>query len=286
MKKHFRLLMAALIVGSVAMFSSCGGDDDDDDAVVIAAPTIEFVSGGDAVTLAEGAEHTVKILAEQGGGAGELANLTVIATVDGTAETKLDSTITGTTFTMTTVITKGSAASESWTFTVKNSDGKTASISVTLTLEQATPFAYENIQDGIIWHLWGNGNGAYDLANNTAMMMGDDAANKDMINTTAGSGDPFVFGWESGAGNGTEFVKAAGYDYANATVESAAAAYAAGTASTEVADVAIGDVYVAKLRGGSEYCVIYIEDASDTDPKSGEGYISFTYKKTSETAGQ
>ena len=275
------------MMGSVAFFASCNSeDDDDDDAVVVEAPTIEFVSGGDAVTLAEGAEHTVKILAEQPGSAGELSNITVIATVDGTAETKVDTTITGTTFTMTTVITKGSATSESWTFTATNSDGKTASISVTLTLEQTTPFGYENTQDGVIWHLWGNGNGAFDLANNAPMMMSDPDADKDMINTTAASGDPFVFGWESGTGNGTMYVDATGYDYANATVESAAAAYADGTASTEVADVEAGDVFIGLLRGGSEYCVIYIDDASSTDPKSGEGYISFSYKKTSETAGQ
>lgn len=289
MKKHFKLLIAALLVGSVSFFTACGDDDDDDDDVTIEAPTLNFLTGddytADGAALAEGDAIKVGVTAQQPGAAGELSNIKVIATKDGTATTVMDSTITGTQFTADITETKSAADNESWTFTVTNSDGQEATKTMTFTLEaEETPFTYENTDDGVIWHLYGTGNGAFDLAANEPKMMGDDDADKDMINTTAASGDPFVHGWE--AGNATTYVKAEGYDYATATVEGATAAFEAGTAASEVSDVAANDVYIANLRGGSEYSVIIVEEVSDTDPKSGEGYITFSYKKTSETAGQ
>ncbi len=292
MKKHFKLLIAALLVGSVAFFSACGDDDDDDDDVTIEAPTLNFLTGddytADGAALAEGDAIKIGVTAQQPGAAGELSSIEVIASLDGTATTIMDSTITGTQFTIDINETKSDADSETWTFTVTNSDGQEVTKTMTFTLEaEETPFDYENTADGAIYHRWGQYPGAYDLAMNTTMSQSEPDEEKDMVNTSV-NGEAFTATWKAGDGNTTTFVKAEGYDYENATVESANAALAGGDPVSEITtEAAAGDVYIASLRGTGEPCVIYIQEVSQDDPlKSGTGYMYFAYKKTSENAGQ
>lgn len=161
---------------------------------------------------------------------------------------------------------------------VTDKDGMTASQSVVITVVEALS---TEITTGVIGHLYGPLNGAWDLVNDVGMWMGDPDANKDMINTSAGSGTAFVAGWEAGPGNSTTFVQANSFDYDNAYAQDAEDAYNAGSPSSEVSDVSENDIFIAKLRGGDDYAVIKI---TDVDPyfkstMAGDGRITFSYKK-------
>lgn len=166
----------------------------------------------------------------------------------------------------------------SYTFSVTDKDGNTDQVSFTVTVEaNATPMTNET--NGAFFHIAGSLEGAYDLVNGTVVAASGSAADKDMENTDQ-AGATFTGSWE--AANSTMYVKANSFDYANATVEAAAAAYAGGTAAASVNNPADGDIYVAKLRGGSTYAVIKIVnvDATDNTCSCGNtGKITFDFKK-------
>lgn len=248
------------------------------------APVIAFKTGDPYVytdgSYAEGEELLIGIEAFQTGG--DLEKFFIYK--DGVEQ--WSEFITDSVFSKDHTITKSSDEVENWVFVVTNEEGNADSASLIFTLEDGTPFAYENTADGAIFHHWGQYPGAYDLALNTIMSQSDPDAEKDMENTSE-NGEPYTATWKAGDGNTTTFIKAEDYDYENATVQSANAALAAGNPVSEITTEAVaGDVYIANLRGTDEPCVIYIEEVSLDDPlKAGTGYMYFKYKKTSEYAG-
>lgn len=165
-------------------------------------------------------------------------------------------------------------------FEVTDRDGNTESVSFDVTVEDAgTPMATE-VSDAF-FHIGGSLEGAYDLVAETTRSVGDADSDKDMVNTDA-AGDPFTGSWEAGQGNSTMFVKDNSFNYANATVEAAEMAYNNGNASSSVDNPANGDIYIARLRGGSDYAVINVTDVdpSNNDCNCGNtGKISFDFKK-------
>lgn len=163
-------------------------------------------------------------------------------------------------------------------FEVTDRDGNTESVSFDVTVEDAgTPMATE--VTGAFFHIFGSNNGAYDLVNEQSRSVNDPSSDKDMLNTDL-AGETFTGSWE--ADNSTMFVKDNSFNYANATIEGAEMAYNNGTASGTVDNPANGDIYIARLRGGSDYAVINV---TDVDPDNNEcncgntGKISFDFKK-------
>ncbi len=139
-----------------------------------------------------------------------------------------------------------------------------------------TPLTEEH--DGVLFHILGTGQGAWDLVNNAGVSSGGADADKDMIHVTDGEADTFNPVWETGAGNETMYVLADAFDYDNATMEATAAAYAAGTPSSTVT-FAEGEVYVAMLRGvDGDYAVIKVGAITMVE-FSNEDNMMFTYKK-------
>jgi len=167
-----------------------------------------------------------------------------------------------------------------YTFTVTDDDGLNDRVTVTVNITTATtPLGTE--VNGAFFHVGGSLEGAYDLVNDGVVAASGNEADKDMKNTDM-AGDPFTGSWEAGAGNGTTFVLDNSYDYANASVETAAAAYAAGTATNQVNNPSDGDIYIARLRGGSDFAVIKIANVDPTDNTCSclnLGKITFDYKK-------
>lgn len=150
--------------------------------------------------------------------------------------------------------------------------------SYTITVKKpTTPLATE--KTGQFYHIQGTLKGAFDLVADVEKGAADSDADKDMKNTDS-AGSVFTGSWTTG--NSTMQVKNNSYDYTNATVESASAAYSAGTPSASVSSPATGDIYVAKLRGGSSYAVIKITAVDPNDNTCAclnKGKISFSYKK-------
>lgn len=164
-------------------------------------------------------------------------------------------------------------------FSVTDKDDLSDMVSVTVNVaSDETPLATE--VTGAFFHIGGSLEGAYDLVNDVVMAASANDADKDMVNTDA-AGDAFTGSWEAGMGNATTFVKVSGFDYENATVESAMSAFANGAASSSVDNPAANDMYVALLRG-TDYAVIKVTevDPDNNDCNCGNtGKISFDYKK-------
>lgn len=164
-----------------------------------------------------------------------------------------------------------------YTFTLIDQPGSSVTGTFTVTNASSnTPLAYENTS-GVIWNLVGPYLGAWDLGTNVGISSSGAESTKDMKNTsTVALG--WVNAWTTGTGNGTLYVKANVFDYNNATVESATSAYVAGTAVSTVTNPATNDIYIAKLRGGTNYAVIKITNIVVT-PSDNLDKIEFSYKK-------
>jgi hypothetical protein len=162
-----------------------------------------------------------------------------------------------------------------YTFTLTDKDLRTTTGTFTVTKQTAnTPLSVS--KSGMFYHIAGSLQGAYNLVNDVLVGAAGAATDKHMINTDA-AGDPFTGKFESG--NGTKFVKANAYDFANATEEAAITAYAAGAELTTVTPAA-NDIYIAK--NGTTYFVIKItsiDPADNTCACGNTGKISFDYKK-------
>ncbi len=162
-----------------------------------------------------------------------------------------------------------------YTFTLEDEDGNVVERVIDVTVSAA--LANENT--GSFYHIFGSLEGSYDLVADALVGAAGAATSKDLQNTDA-VGAAFTGSFT--AANTTKFVKSNSYDYANANEQSAMAAYAAGTASATVTNPAVGDIYIAKLRGGSDYVAIKITalDANDnTCSCVNKGKITFSYKK-------
>jgi hypothetical protein len=164
------------------------------------------------------------------------------------------------------------------TFTVTDQEGLTAEVTVSVTVTNpSTPLTVVNT--GMFYHIGGTLAGAYNLVDDVTVNLGGANINKDMNNTNT-AGNPFTGAWQSE--NNTLFVKDNGFDYTNATEEAAMAAYTAGSPSATVSAPAVGDIYIAKLRGGIDYTVIKItalNPADNTCACGNTGKLSFEYKR-------
>jgi len=140
-------------------------------------------------------------------------------------------------------------------------------------------------KNGQFYHIGGSIAGAYDLIADIEKWVVDSDNDKDMRNTDP-AGAPYTGSWETGTGNNTMYVKDNAYDYINASPASADSAYNIGAPSSSVINPVAGDIYIAKLRGGSDFCVIKIISMDPADNTCGclnTGKISFEYKKDSGT---
>jgi hypothetical protein len=167
-----------------------------------------------------------------------------------------------------------------YTFTVTDRNGLKAEREVRVEVKASgTPFGAE--VTGQFFHIGGSLQGSYNLVASTNVA--STAANegvRDISNSDA-VGNPFTGSWE--AKNATRFVKANSFDYANGTVEDAAAAYAAGSNNVAVNAPVAGDIYIGKLRGGNDYAVIKVTniDPNNNDCNCGNrGKLTFDYKKS------
>lgn len=166
-------------------------------------------------------------------------------------------------------------------FSVTDKRGKTSSKEHTLTIKPvvvSTPMEYTTA-GGIIANKMGPDDSAWDLALNVRRKGID--TDKDMQNPT--SSTVWIKGWD-GVRN-TTFVKANSFAFETATVEAATEAFKAGTALAQVTNVAVNDIYIAKIKGGNNYAVIIITYADDDIALNAEK-IEFSYKKLAETSGQ
>jgi len=159
---------------------------------------------------------------------------------------------------------------------------KTEVVTVTYDMNaNSTPLTDENV--GVLNHILGPNEGAFNLVDNVTVPQSGDWMVKDMIHVTDGLSDTFNPVWTIGTDptndNGTRYVAAPGLDYDTVTLEDALMAYGDGTDALATVTFAEGDVYVAMLRGGAEgYAVIRI-DAINMSAGNNDDTMDFSYKK-------
>ena len=289
MKKLQKLLLGMFAVGAL-VFSSCGGDDEEPvgpslsfvgtssaDATVAPGETVTF-----SITASEGDANMDKISFRQSGNPLAKEKFTVGGEV---SDTDGEFSLSGgdkNVFTKVITLTAGDASS-TIAISVTDKDGLTAGLQVIITVEEpSTETTLATEVTGAFFHILGADKGAYDLVGESEKGSADADADKDLENNDVNpdeTGKTFTGSWE--AANSTMFVKSNSFDYANATVESATTAYTAGTASASVASPVVGDIYIAKLRGGSDYAVIKITKVDTTSGTSTtlKGTVEFSFKK-------
>ena len=169
---------------------------------------------------------------------------------------------------------------QTFKFSVTDKDGNTANVTVTvskITGSSGTTLVYENIS-AILYNLMAPTGylGAWDLVSNVGVASSGSETSKDMANKST-SGTGWIPGWSTGTGNTTAFVKDNSLTYATATLEDITAAYTSGSSSITITPT-VGDIYVAKLRGASNYALIKVT-AINTTASDNLDNITFTYKK-------
>ena len=277
---------------SVAMFS-CTKDDNNPDAPKPTLTVTELGTGAidQDLTVAPGAMLSFKWNALRTGGGSVLESFEIFQN-GSNVTVPLPKTSNGETLPITNLPNKYesqyvdtimfSAGSNlgitTYTFSLTDKDGSLVERVINVTVANpTTPLAME--KTGEIYHVGGSLKGSWDLVADLAKGASDPAADKDIRNKDI-AGDPFTGSFNNT--NNTMFVKSNSFDYMNATEESAMAAYAAGTPSATVTNPAVGDMYIAKIRGGNTYMVIKIAtiDAADNTCNCGnKGKMTFTYKK-------
>ena len=247
------------------------------------APLLTISSAGLSATntIMEGTTFDVTVVANENSTSGkQLSSLEIQLT--GGADTSIAINTASYTETFTQDAPED-GVSETYTFIVTDSDGESASKSLTVSGISgvvSTPFGPEIIGD--FFHVGGSLEGAYDLVAETVVASAGSEADKDMKNIDIAGGN-FTGSWTTGTGNGSQFVKSNTFDYANGTVEDAMAVFAAGSATNTVLNPSLNDIFIVKLRGGSDYALLQVTDRDVSDNTcncSDLGKITFKFKKS------
>lgn len=173
------------------------------------------------------------------------------------------------------------AGEEKFKFEVTDKAGE--SNSVTITINTAPAFTET---EGAFFNINGLEKGAYDLVTgqNISTTTASNKDSRDMQNTDV-AGTTFTGSWTSNqqvASARTTFVKNPNaFDYNSATNTSAALAFSlSGTPLESISNPQVGDIYIAKLRGGNAYAAIKITKLEPTvGSGNNKGKLTFNYKK-------
>ena len=270
--------LALMFLAGATLFTSCKKDEE-----TVAAPTISVTNNKTAYSVTATADTTiifnVTVAAE-----GEIDLFTIKKTVGSTTTSYGSPTgfsgKTSYTYNFEQIFTATDTYPISFAFKVTDKEGQDASITVTVSKingSSGTTLAYENTS-AILYNLMAPTGylGAWDLVSNVGVASSGSETSKDMANKST-SGTGWIPGWSTGTGNTTAFVKDNSLTYATATLEDITAAYTSGSSSITITPT-VGDIYVAKLRGASNYALIKVT-AINTTASDNLDNITFTYKK-------
>ena len=301
-----------IAIGAIMMMASCADDDEENpqnNNPTVPKPTITISVNGEVdsdiyeVTTGDTIELNMTALAAAGGG----ADLDVVSlSISGVNASNSTFTMTASAngsgddydFTTDAEVNIRNADNESlslsgtytnitantgettYEFMVKDKDGLIGRKSFKIQVSDPTT-SFTSTETGEVYHILGSNIGSWSLTADAAISStAGNESNAHIINTNiAGSFDgSFKVGDSLFT---TSFVKAATFDYDNATVESAEAAFTAGTGATATTTApTVGDVYIYDIDG--DYVVVKITeiDSSNNDCNcANPGKMTFEYKK-------
>jgi len=282
MKMKKMKLFALMFLAGALIFSSCKKDDEEETTpVAIAGPSITFQGGNDSLEFT-GADIDVNVDFKADG----KVSVFKLTFFDGDSIIDLTSTYKGEksgTYRFVRTASRVGADLQLglgkvvylFTLTDKENNTKTAEYTVTV------PAQNDLVEKtGYLYHIMGQLKGAYDLNGDSLVSSSTTATVKSLVNTDPSSDNSqpssFTGSWNSG--NGTEFVKANGFNYDGASIkDQLVGAFAAGTSITEVTNPSVGDIYIANKD--NDYYAIKITGLNVDYTKSNHGQLTFTYKK-------
>jgi hypothetical protein len=285
-KLTFLAFLMVALVGAV-MISSCGGEGDDTPEPI--GPTLQFLGGAEYVSSdVELTAETPFAVGIRGTHTENIEKLRVSVSINGAnAGTLFDSSFKTKSLDYVFNHETGPAAqTEKYTFTLTDKNGVETSRSITITNTGSGGAVLKEFADGAngfkVWNVRGPNLGAFDLVANGPQASADPPTGKDIQDSVAqsdfsGSTINWPARWTSR--NGTTFKKVT-VSYESVINEgSLESAWTNGGTETSVLQaIKVGDVYIAKLRGGSDYVIINITEVVNT-PSDNLDYIAFKYKK-------
>lgn len=275
-------LLLALSLPVVAFLGSCGGDSNDPKPTISLTAGAKFVSGD--ISVMSDSLLSFSISATSGSGA--LSGISANYSINGKSAVAVkDTSVNGNAVAF--VIKHRLAGSVddvvTYTFTAKDANGQTASVSVKISVIPPTA-PLVGFSNQLIYNARNTGfENAYDLNKGVGLLTNANATLKDMMDKTTSSMDQFSKIW--GSDNSSKFVKVTTNDFTNASTTTYLynlwkANGANAVAQTAV--LAVGDVYLVK-SGQDLPFNLYIVKVTKIQDLTAAGnhndYVEFSYKK-------
>lgn len=275
-------LLLALSLPVVAFLGSCGGDSNDPKPTISLTAGAKFVSGD--ISVMSDSLLSFSISATSGSGA--LSGISANYSINGKSAVSIkDTSVNGNAVAF--VIKHRLAGSVddvvTYTFTAKDANGQTASVSVKISVIPPTA-PLIGFSNQLIYNARNTGfENAYDLNKGVGLLTNASATLKDMMDKTTSSMDQFSKIW--GSDNSGKFVKVTANDFTNASTTTYLynlwkANGANAVAQTAV--LAVGDVYLVK-SGQDLPFNLYIVKVTKIQDLTAVGnhndYVEFSYKK-------
>lgn len=275
-------LLLALSLPVIAFLGSCGGDSNDPKPTISLTAGAKFVSGD--ISVMSDSLLSFSISATSGSGA--LSGISANYSINGKSAVAVkDTSVNGNAVSF--VIKHRLAGSVddvvTYTFTAKDANGQTASVSVKISVIPPTA-PLVGFSNQLIYNARNTGfENAYDLNKGVGLLTNASATLKDMMDKTTSSMDQFSKIW--GSDNSGKFVKVTANDFTNASTTTYLynlwkANGANAVAQTAV--LAVGDVYLVK-SGQDLPFNLYIVKVTKIQDLTAVGnhndYVEFSYKK-------
>ena len=275
-------LLLALSLPVVAFLGSCGGDSNDPKPTISLTAGAKFVSGD--ISVMSDSLLSFSISATSGSGA--LSGISANYSINGKSAVSIkDTSVNGNAVAF--VIKHRLAGSVddvvTYTFTAKDANGQTASVSVKISVIPPTA-PLIGFSNQLIYNARNTGfENAYDLNKGVGLLTNASATLKDMMDKTTSSMDQFSKIW--GSDNSGKFVKVTANDFTNASTTTYLynlwkANSANAVAQTSV--LAVGDVYLVK-SGQDLPFNLYVVKVTKIQDLTAVGnhndYVEFSYKK-------
>jgi hypothetical protein len=275
-------LLLALSLPVVAFLGSCGGDSNDPKPTISLTAGAKFVSSD--ISVMSDSLLSFSISATSGSGA--LSGISANYSINGKSAVSIkDTSVNGNAVSF--VIKHRLAGSVddvvTYTFTAKDANGQTASVSVKISVIPPTA-PLIGFSNQLIYNARNTGfENAYDLNKGVGLLTNASATLKDMMDKTTSTMDQFSKIW--GSDNSGKFVKVTANDFTNASTTTYLynlwkANGANAVAQTAV--LAVGDVYLVK-SGQDLPFNLYIVKVTKIQDLTAVGnhndYVEFSYKK-------
>lgn len=274
-------ILALFIISSFVLTSSkCSGSD-------CAGPSVIMSPSATSITAAPGESFSVTIAVT--GTDNKIKSVEITKSSNGVTGAFFSNTSVssnGFNYTLTDTIPAGVSIGSVYTYTITaKSDCKdetATQLKLTVTVGASATVIIDSVGNSTSprvysrYSISASNNSAWDLLNKLPKFAADANSDKDIRDSIVAA-NPFTGNTRWGSRNGSKFVKAPGFDWANCSPKTIVAAYNAGTASDLISFVK-GDIIIVNIKNSGKYAAVKIKDVVDDGAVNNEDYTFFSYK--------